>query len=389
MTRLLPLLAILALLLASVLVAGPPAWAQSPVQVTVSFTKSVYEVAEGESQQIIIRLSANPRRTVVIPITVAGFDGATSDDYSVPLSVTFDSGETSRSITFTAIDDSVNDNDEGVALEFGPNLPAGVTAGYRSYTDVYIEDNDIPEALTVRFSYSKELLQEGRTFSVGVRLSESPDREVVIPITATNQGGASSADYVVPMSVTFDPDDKYKSITFEAAEDTIDDDGESVLLGFGAPLPAGVSLGFESYRTTTILINDGGIISVGLAQVGVGVTGHIHDETRHPLEDEDGNPLLDEDGDAIRLWGSIVNAVWQWQRSATEHGVYSDIPAAEGGTSNPYIPSAGDLGMWLKAKVTYDLAYDLTTVTMTLKTTPTTTSLSRAGRRRRSRSSRC
>ena len=86
---------------------------------------------------------------MVIPITVAGFDGATSDDYSVPVSVTFDSGETSRSITFTAIDDSVNDNDEGVALEFGPNLPAGVTAGYRSYTDVYIEDNDIPEALTV------------------------------------------------------------------------------------------------------------------------------------------------------------------------------------------------------------------------------------------------
>ena len=88
-------------------------------------------------------------------------------------------------------------------------------------------------------------VQEGRTVFVSVWLSESPDREVVIPITATNQGGASSADYVVPMSVTFDPDDKYKSITFEAAEDTIDDDGESVLLGFGAPLPEGVSLGSE------------------------------------------------------------------------------------------------------------------------------------------------
>ena len=93
MTRLLPLLAILALLLASVLVAGPPAWAQNPVQVTVSFDKFVYEVAEGESQQIIIRLSANPRRTVVIPITVSEFDGATSADYFVPASVTFDSGE--------------------------------------------------------------------------------------------------------------------------------------------------------------------------------------------------------------------------------------------------------------------------------------------------------
>ena len=42
-------------------------------------------------------------------------------------------------------------------------------------------------------------------------------------------------------------------------------------------------------------------------------------------------------------------------RSATEYGAYSDIPAAEGGTSNPYTPSAGDLGMWLKAKVTFDV----------------------------------
>ena len=50
----------------------------------------------------------------------------------------------------------------------------------------------------------------------------------------------------------------------------------------------------------------------------------------------------------------ISNEAWQWQRSATEYGGYSDIPASEGGTSNPYTPSAGDLGMWLKAKVTYD-----------------------------------
>ena len=188
-------------------------------------------------------------------------------------------------------------------------------------------------------------------------LSATPDREVVIPINATNQGGASSADYVVPMSVTFDPDDKYKSITFEAAEDTIDDDGESVLLSYGVPLPEGVSLGSEEFRTTTIFINDGGIISLGLAQVGVGVTAHIHDETHHTFEDEDGNPLLDEDGDVVTRSGSVINEVWQWQRSAAEQGVYSDIPAAEGGTSNPYIPSAGDLGMWLKAKATFDLTY--------------------------------
>ena len=31
-------------------------------------------------------------------------------------------------------------------------------------------------------------------------------------------------------------------------------------------------------------------------------------------------------------------------------GTYTDIPAADGGTSVPYTPSAGDLGKWLKGK---------------------------------------
>ena len=51
---------------------------------------------------------------------------------------------------------------------------------------------------------------------------------------------------------------------------------------------------------------------------------------------------------------STSNEAWQWQRSATEAGTYSDIPATEGGTSTSYTPSAGDLGRWLKATLTYD-----------------------------------
>ena len=39
------------------------------------------------------------------------------------------------------------------------------------------------------------------------------------------------------------------------------------------------------------------------------------------------------------------------------YGAYTDIPASEGGTTNPYTPAPGDLGMWLRATVTYDLTY--------------------------------
>ena len=107
-----------------------------------------------------------------------------------------------------------------------------------------------------------------------------------------------------------------------------------MLLGFGAPVPAGVSAGWPA--TETVTIADGGLAFVGLAQVGIGVTADVGE-------------------DLGGIFENVSNEAWQWQRSATEYGAYSDIAAAEGGTSNPYTPSAGDLGMWLKAKVTYDI----------------------------------
>ena len=80
---------------------------------------------------------------------------------------------------------------------------------------------------------------------------------------------------------------------------------------------------------------------MGLAQVGVSVSAQVS--------------YIGPGSDTVQ---DISNEAWQWQRSVTEYGGYSDIPASEGGTSNPYTPSAGDLGMWLKAKVTYGLATD-------------------------------
>ena len=68
---------------------------------------------------------------------------------------------------------------------------------------------------------------------------------------ATDQGSASSADYTVPTSVTFDADEMSKTISFTAADDSIDDDDESVLLAFGT-LPSRVSAGTPNKATVTI-----------------------------------------------------------------------------------------------------------------------------------------
>ena len=79
--------------------------------------------------------------------------------------------------------------------------------------------------------------------SVTIKLSADPERSVTIPITATGQDGATAADFSVPASVVFNAGDTEKEITFRATPDNVDDDGESVKLGFGSSLPTRITAG--------------------------------------------------------------------------------------------------------------------------------------------------
>ena len=174
--------------------------------VTVRYEQGSYTVGEGSSVVVKVILSADPERSGDDPDQQGPTRAALADgDYSgvaANASVTFNSGEMEKSITFAATDDSVDDDGESVLLGFG-TLPTRVSAG-------------------------------------------SP----------ANLGGATTDDYsVTPTSLTFNSVETEKSITFAATNDTVDDDGESVLLSFGT-LPTGVSLGINGESTVNITDND-------------------------------------------------------------------------------------------------------------------------------------
>ncbi len=231
----------------------------------MQFSQDSYTVAEGGTQSVTVTLSADPERTLVIAITTEGEGGATSVDYSAPASVTFNAGETSKSFTFAASQDTLDDDDESVKLGFG--LPdAWVSAGTTDETTFNITDDDDP-FVTVEFGASAYTVAESddtttpgvteNEVEVTVTLSADPERTVTIPITTAEQDGAGSGDYSgVPASVVFASGETEKSITFSATQDTIDDDDESVLLGFGATLPARVSAGTPNQTTVSITDDD-------------------------------------------------------------------------------------------------------------------------------------
>ena len=243
--------------------------------ITVTFEHPTYTVAESddpdtaqiqENQATIkVTLSADPERNITILIGKENQGGATSKDYSgVPEDVTFNSGDTEKTITFAATADDVDDDGESVKLTFG-TLPAGVSEGTTKEATVSIADDDVP-AVTVSFEQATYTAAEGGTVDVKVKLSADPERSVSVPIDETDQGGATSQDYAgVPQKVTFTTGDMEETITFAATQDSYDDDGESVVLGFGI-LPTGVSTGSTGSATVTITDDDDPTVTANFGQ---------------------------------------------------------------------------------------------------------------------------
>ena len=224
-------------------------------QVTVKFGADTYTVSEGNTATITVTLSADPQSTVIIPLEATVQDGATSDDYQVPSSVTINGGETSKTFEFMAMADDVSDNGESVMIGFGTNLPSRVTKGTPKEARVTIRQMSpqLGSGVTVQFGADAYTVSEGSMATITVTLSADPQSTVVIPITVTNQGGATSSDYsIVSSSVSFNSGDTSQTITFSAKEDTEDELGESVLLAFGTNLPTGVSAGTPSQTTVSI-----------------------------------------------------------------------------------------------------------------------------------------
>ena len=229
--------------------------------ITIEFSSSGYIVSEdGTPAPVTVTLSAPPKRAVTIPITTANQGTTSNADYSgVPSTgLAFGATETSKSFTVTAVDDTVDDDGESVVLGFGSALPDGITASGTTEATVAITDNDDP-IVSVMFSRDQYTAREGDAdgTTVTVTLSADPERTVVVPITAAPMaGGAIAADYTLSAtSVTFNAGETESTFTITAVDDSDDDDGESVELGFGT-LPDRVTPGTQSTANVPITDNN-------------------------------------------------------------------------------------------------------------------------------------
>ena len=166
--------------------------------VTVAFASERVTATEGGAAAIVrVALSADPERTVAVPLTRAPGAGVADGDYAgVPASVTFGAGETAVSFTVSATDDAVDEDDERVVLGFGTPLPAGVTPGSPSGVTVTLADDD---DRGVRVSPTALAIDEGAGGSYAVALTSQPTEDVKVT-AALPPAAAVSLD---PTALTF------------------------------------------------------------------------------------------------------------------------------------------------------------------------------------------
>ena len=248
---------------------GDGAWSDSgdgdttPPTPTVRFGASAYTAIEGVAGAVVtVLLDPAASRAVTIPVTTDPQGGASSADYSgVPRSVTFAAGETEQTFTVTATEDTVDDDGESLQLGFGV-LPSGVLLGSPSTATVaLVQDADV-STWYVWFGESSYTVTEGGTATISVHLNSPWKPELNEALTVPlfdpeHRGGASADDYSgLPESVTFQPGQTRASFTLRVTEDSDDDDGESVLIGFRRLFPDDLEVGRYGPHKTTLHIAD-------------------------------------------------------------------------------------------------------------------------------------
>ncbi len=198
--------------------------------VTVSFEQTTYSVTEGASRSVAVLLSSAHQgvRGVTIPVVRQQTTGsASADDLTLDESVTFEAGETRKSLALNALDDDLVEGDETATIEFDA-LPDGVTAGSTSTATLTLIDADRAQ---IDFTTGAPQVSEGGQTQLSFEITNAVTFEVDQMINLTVTGTATEGDdftlmdagnqtLSAPYAVTFPAGATSAEATIRAVDDS-------------------------------------------------------------------------------------------------------------------------------------------------------------------------
>ena len=263
-------------------------------QPTISITADQASVKEGNSGKTPTTFTVSLSAASGTPVTVnyATQDGTATianNDYAVTNgTLTFNPGETSKTITVNVNGDTTYENDETFNVVL--TNPTGATLSTTTATETIVNDDTQP---TVSIAATQASVLEGNVGVTQTTFTVSLSQASGLPVTvsyATQDGTATVAnnDYMASNgTLTFNPGETSKTITVNVNGDTI----------------------YEPNETFNVVLTNPSGATLGTATV-----------TETILNDDPMNTKLTNDGSVDLLWHNTNTgdvAFWQTNRTAT------------------------------------------------------------------------
>src|SRR5207249_2794829 len=190
---------------------------------TVTLGLSGSPMAEaGGVATVTANLSAVSGQTVTVNLAFSGTATITNDYTASGSSIVIPAGSTNGSITLTAVQDSLDENDETIIVDI-TTVANGTESGTQQVIAIITDDDPAP---TVSFNANSSSGSESTAaVSVPVALSAVSGRTVTVGYAVTG-GTASGAgvDYALTGgTLTFVPGVTNQNISFNVVNDTLDE----------------------------------------------------------------------------------------------------------------------------------------------------------------------
>ena len=243
----------------------------------VEFSAASFSDSEnvGTSNAVTLTRTGDPRGISTVQVSITGGTatggGTDYDDSSFPLTVTFNAGETSKTLAIPITNESLYEpgGDETITLRVASVSNAVITA--QSTTTLNITDDDPEPTVTLAIADSP-LAENGGVATVTADLSNPFNQDVTVDLGFSGTATGSGTDYTASgTSIVIPAGSTTGSITITGVDDSTSDIDETVIVDITS-----VTNGTESgtQQVTATITDDDPEIEVldGTADIADGTT---------------------------------------------------------------------------------------------------------------------
>jgi hypothetical protein len=221
---------------------------------TVQFARTAAEGPESTTSVTVgVVLSEASTAVVAVEYRVTGGTATPGEDFTLPDgSVTFQPGETVKTIPLTIIDDLIEEDDETIVITLS-NAANAVLGKNTTYTYTIL-DND-----TVSVSFTSETSSKVESISpctLEVQLSKAAQQTVTVNYAVSGTALGNGVDYALPDgTLTFKPGETSQKIVIDINDNSIQEPDRTIIVTLTKPSNA--KLGKIDSHTHWILDDDG------------------------------------------------------------------------------------------------------------------------------------